>query len=73
MRSSVCNGDKAGEATSRRIFELEAQVEKDLKGRGMTIVGDVDLAAFRKAGEKAYEVLKIQDAKRQVHKEIGKN
>ena len=64
--------DKAGEATSRKIFELEAQVEKDLKGRGMTIVEDVDLAAFRKAGEKAYEVLKIQDAKRQVHKEIGK-
>ena len=64
--------DKAGEATSRKIFELEAQVEQDLKKRGMTIVEDVDLAAFRKAGEKAYEVLKIQDAKRQVHKEIGK-
>jgi len=64
--------DKAGEATSRRIFELEAQVEQDLKKRGMTVVEDVDLAAFRKAGERAYEVLKIQDAKRQVHKEIGK-
>jgi TRAP-type transport system periplasmic protein len=64
--------DKAGEATSRKIFELEAQVEQDLKKRGMTIVEDVDLAAFRKAGERAYEVLKIQDAKRQVHKEIGK-
>ena len=33
---------------------------------------DVDLAAFRKAGDKAYEALKIQDAKNQVHKEIGK-
>ena len=64
--------DKAGEATSRKIFELEAQVEKDLRGRGMTIVKDVDLKAFRQAGEKAYEALKIQDAKRQVHKEIGK-
>jgi hypothetical protein len=30
------------------------------------------MAAFRKAGDKAYEVLKILDAKRQVHKEIGK-
>ena len=38
----------------------------------MTIVKDVDLAAFRKAGEKAYEVLKIQDAKNAVYKEIGK-
>jgi TRAP-type transport system periplasmic protein len=64
--------DKAGEATSKQIFKLEAQVEQDLKKRGMTIVEDVDLAAFRKAGEKAYEALKIQDAKRQVHKEIGK-
>jgi TRAP-type transport system periplasmic protein len=64
--------DKAGEATSRRIFKLEAEVEADLKKRGMTIVEDVDLAAFRKAGDKAYEVLKIKDAKDQVHKEIGK-
>jgi len=64
--------DKAGEATSRRIFKLEAEVEADLKKRGMTIVEDVDLAAFRKAGDKAYEALNIMDAKRQVHKEIGK-
>jgi TRAP-type transport system periplasmic protein len=64
--------DKAGEATSRRIFKLEDEVERDLKKRGMTVVEDVDLKAFRQAGEKAYEVLKIQDAKRQVHKEIGK-
>jgi TRAP-type transport system periplasmic protein len=65
--------DKAGEATSRSIFKLEDEVERDLKKRGMTVVEDVDLKAFRQAGEKAYEVLKIQDAKRQVHKEIGKN
>lgn len=64
--------DKAGEATSKQIFKLEADVEQQLKGRGMTIVKDVDLAAFRKAGDKAYEVLKIQDAKNAVHKEIGK-
>lgn len=64
--------DKAGEATSRKIFELEAKVEEDLKKRGMTIVENVDLAAFRKAGDKAYEALKIQDAKNTVHKEIGK-
>jgi tripartite ATP-independent transporter DctP family solute receptor len=64
--------DKAGEATSKQIFKLEAEVEQQLKGRGMTIVKDVDLAAFRKAGDKAYEVLKISEAKNQVHKEIGK-
>ncbi|HEU5178874.1 MAG TPA: C4-dicarboxylate TRAP transporter substrate-binding protein [Burkholderiales bacterium] len=64
--------DRAGEATSRRIFQLENEVAQDLKKRGMTIVEDVDLAAFRKAGDKAYEVLKIKDAKDQVYKEIGK-
>jgi TRAP-type transport system periplasmic protein len=65
--------DKAGEETSNEIFRLEAEVEQQLKGRGMTIVEDVDLAAFRKAGEKAYEVLKIMEAKDAVHREIGKN
>lgn len=64
--------DKAGEETSRQIFKLEAEVKQQLKGRGMTVVEDVDLAAFRKAGEKAYEVLKITQAKDTVHKEIGK-
>ena len=32
--------DKAGEATSRRIFKLEAEVAQQLTGRGMTIVKD---------------------------------
>jgi len=64
--------DKAGEATSKQIFKLEAEVEQDLKKRGMTINKDVDLAAFRKAGDQAYVKLNILDAKNQVHKEIGK-
>jgi tripartite ATP-independent transporter DctP family solute receptor len=64
--------DKAGEETSKRIFKLEAEVEADLRKRGMTIVKDVDLKAFRQAGDQAYATLKIQDAKNQVHKEIGK-
>ena len=69
----VEEADKAGEETSREVFRLEAEVEHQLKGRGMTINKDVDLAAFRKAGEKAYEVLKIMDARNAVYKEIGKN
>jgi tripartite ATP-independent transporter DctP family solute receptor len=64
--------DKAGEETSKHIFKLEAEVKKDLQKRGMVVVDKVDLAAFRKAGDKAYEVLKISDAKNAVHKEIGK-
>jgi hypothetical protein len=38
----------------------------------MTVVSDVDMEAFRAAGEKAYEVLGIVDAKNKVHEEIGK-
>jgi TRAP-type C4-dicarboxylate transport system substrate-binding protein len=68
----VEEADKAGEATSRRIFKLEDEVEQQLKKRGMTIVEDVDLAAFRKAGDKAYEALNIKAAKDAVYKEIGK-
>ena len=68
----VEEADKAGEATSRRIFKLEDEVEQQLKKRGMTIVEDVDLAAFRKAGDKAYETLNIKAAKDAVYKEIGK-
>jgi len=64
--------DKAGEETSKRIFKLEAEVKEQLQKRGMTVVDKVDLAAFRKAGDKAYEVLKISQAKETVHKEIGK-
>jgi tripartite ATP-independent transporter DctP family solute receptor len=64
--------DKAGLETSRQILKLEAEVKQQLKGRGMTVVEDVDLAAFRKAGEKAYEALKITQAKDAVYKEIGK-
>jgi tripartite ATP-independent transporter DctP family solute receptor len=66
--------ERAGDETSKEIFRLEAEVKKQLKEkRGMTIVEDVDLAAFRKAGEKAYEALKLTEAKNQVHREIGKN
>jgi len=64
--------ERAGDETSKEIFRLEGEVEKDLRARGMTIVEDVDLAAFRKAGEKAYEALKIMDARNAVYKEIGK-
>jgi tripartite ATP-independent transporter DctP family solute receptor len=62
----------AGEATSKRIFQLEAEVKEQLKKRGMTVVEDVDLAAFRAAGDKAYEALNIADVKTAIHKEIGK-
>ena len=65
--------DKAGIETSKLIMEkLEKEVKADLIKRGMIVVEDVNIAAFKKAGEKAYEVLKIVDVKDKVFKEIGK-
>jgi TRAP-type C4-dicarboxylate transport system substrate-binding protein len=62
----------AGKETSAKIQELEQAVKADLITRGMTIVEDVDLAAFREAGKKAYEALGITDAMTAVAAEIGK-
>lgn len=62
----------AGQATSRRIFELEAEVRKASQQRGMVVTEGVDKAAFRRAGEKAYETLKLIEVKRALHAEIGK-
>jgi tripartite ATP-independent transporter DctP family solute receptor len=64
--------DKAGVETSKVIFAKEKEVKKLLIEKGMAVVDGVDLAAFRKAGDKAYEVLKIAGDKEKVHKEIGK-
>lgn len=65
--------DKAGMETSKLIIEkLEKEVKADLINRGMIIVDNVDLPAFRKAGEKAYEVLNIANVKAKVVKELGK-
>ncbi len=64
--------ERAGAATSRRIQELEAEVKADLRRRGMTIVEDVDVAAFRAAGEAAYRALNLLDAKAAVDREIGR-
>jgi tripartite ATP-independent transporter DctP family solute receptor len=66
--------DKAGIETSQLIMDkLEKEVKQDLTTkRGMVVVDNIDLVAFKKAGEKAYEVLKIADVKNKVFGEIGK-
>src|SRR5512137_439504 len=49
--------EKAGIEVSKLIMEkLEKEVKADLIKRGMIVVDNVDIAAFKKAGEKAYEV-----------------
>ncbi|WP_026871108.1 C4-dicarboxylate TRAP transporter substrate-binding protein [Inquilinus limosus] len=64
---------RAGQETSAKIIAREGEIRKELRDRGMTIVEDVDLAAFRKAGEQAYQTLGLVEAKQKVHQEIGKN
>ena len=65
-----CRG--AGQETSTVIAEAVEKAKAEVQQQGMTVVGDVDLEAFRKAGEKAYEVLDLVEAKNKVHDEIGK-
>jgi tripartite ATP-independent transporter DctP family solute receptor len=62
----------AGRETSEKIAAMSDQIKADLQQKGMTVVSDLDRDAFRAAGEKAYEVLNIVDAKKAVQAEIGK-
>lgn len=62
----------AGRETSEKIAAINDQIKADLQTKGMEIVTDVDLDAFRKAGEKAYEVLGITDAKKALDAEMGR-
>jgi tripartite ATP-independent transporter DctP family solute receptor len=63
---------RAGQETSRRIAEQEQQVRQQLQSRGMTIVPDVDIAAFRRAGARAYEALGLGEAQAAVLREMGR-
>jgi tripartite ATP-independent transporter DctP family solute receptor len=61
-----------GRATSEKIAKMNDEIKADLQKKGMEIVTDIDLEAFRKAGQKAYEVLGISDAKKAIEAEMGK-
>ena len=62
---------RAGQATSQEIDDATQKARATLKDKGMTIVEDVDIPAFKAAGQKAYEVLGLTDAKARVWKDIG--
>ena len=55
-----------------RTSSARGEVKAQLMKRGMAVVEDPDLAAFRKAGDKAYEALNLADVKNALHKEMGK-
>jgi len=64
--------DKAGGEVSKQILAAEDVVRAELVKKGMVMVDGVDRKAFREAGKKAFEALKIMDAYNTVSKEIGK-
>jgi len=62
---------KAGQETSKIIAEATEHAKNDVVKHGMTVISDVDKAAFHEAGEKAYEKLNLSRAREKVRKEIG--
>lgn len=64
--------DKAGLETSREMEKEVETLRQQLSQKGMTIVKDVDIAAFKKAGEGAYKTLKLTEVRDQLYKEMGK-
>ncbi len=63
---------RAGQETSRRIAEREQEVRQQMIQRGMTLVDNVDKAAFRAAGQRAYEVLGLAAERAAVLREVGR-
>jgi tripartite ATP-independent transporter DctP family solute receptor len=61
----------AGRKTSEKIAANADVIKADLQAKGMEVVSDVDIDAFKKAGEKAYEVLGITDAKKTLDAELA--
>ncbi|TKT66775.1 C4-dicarboxylate TRAP transporter substrate-binding protein [Rhizobium sp. LC145] len=62
----------AGRETSQKIAEMADTIKADLQSKGMEVVSDVDLEAFKKTGEKAYETLGITEARNAVQAELGR-
>lgn len=68
-----CNN--AGLEVSRAyLAELDPASKQELIDRGMTYIpeSEIDMAAFKAAGEAAYEKLNLTAAKEKVYKELGK-
>jgi tripartite ATP-independent transporter DctP family solute receptor len=68
-----CN--KAGLEVSKNYLDvLDVQNLKNLQDKGMTLVpaSEIDMAAFKAAGEKAYNKLYLTAARDKVYKELGK-
>jgi len=61
----------AGQATSHILAEATETAKKTVQEQGMTIVTDIDMEAFREAGNAAYEVLGLTEAVETVRAEMA--
>ena len=50
------------------------QLKEQLKAAGVTIIesSEIDMEAFRQAGETAYEALKLTDVRDTIYQQLGK-
>jgi len=62
--------DKAGLETSYLIAEKTAETKQIVQDKGMTVIEDVNLEAFKEAGLAAYEKLNLLDDREQIYKEL---
>ena len=68
-----CN--KAGLEVSRNYLEtIDVQARKDLQTKGVTVIpsAEIDMAAFKAAGDKAYQKLNLLAVRDKIYKELGK-
>jgi TRAP-type C4-dicarboxylate transport system substrate-binding protein len=63
--------EKQGEMTSNENIRLSDEYEQQMVDKGMERV-EVDIPAFKKAAEKAYDVLGFTELRKQIYEEIGK-
>ncbi|SHF29159.1 tripartite ATP-independent transporter solute receptor, DctP family [Desulfacinum infernum DSM 9756] len=63
--------DRAGLQTSYMIQENTEKVKQIVQQKGMTVISDVDLEAFKAAGKAAYEKLNLLEARDTIYKELA--
>jgi tripartite ATP-independent transporter DctP family solute receptor len=61
----------AGQETSARIAEATEKAKSEVVAAGMEVITDVDMEAFKAAGNKAYEVLGLTEAVETVRAEMA--
>jgi tripartite ATP-independent transporter DctP family solute receptor len=64
--------DKAGLETSYFIQQNTDKVRKQVQEKGMVIFKDVDVNAFKKASEAAYQKMNLVAVRDAIYKELGK-